>query len=186
MLLVDLHAQAGENGVKAARQRKSKMKKLDKLGVMAQDGMQSKASDDGDAEDTNEKPGDTEKSMQDTRKDLDDASKTENDGEDAQKGDTGGESEKPCEIDKVPEAEKSNADKEIGSRDKQSPDRGDSSLRGESSAASTPNDQSTAPMEKADVVDTRTPKSEKKKRRSKRDKLMPTENNANHPQCDRN
>ncbi|EEC45500.1 predicted protein, partial [Phaeodactylum tricornutum CCAP 1055/1] len=30
---IDLHAQAGENGVKAARQRKSKMKKLDKLGV---------------------------------------------------------------------------------------------------------------------------------------------------------
>ena len=33
---IDLHAQAGENGVKASRQRKSKMKKLDKLGVMAQ------------------------------------------------------------------------------------------------------------------------------------------------------
>ncbi|KAL7447932.1 hypothetical protein ACHAWC_000215, partial [Mediolabrus comicus] len=32
---IDLHAQAGENGVKAAKQRKSRMKKLDKLGVMA-------------------------------------------------------------------------------------------------------------------------------------------------------
>ena len=47
---IDLHAQAGENGVKAARQRKSKMKKLDKLGVMAQDGRKWKASYDGDAE----------------------------------------------------------------------------------------------------------------------------------------
>jgi ATPase subunit of ABC transporter with duplicated ATPase domains len=47
---IDLHAQSGENGVKAARQRKSKMKKLDKLGVMAQDGKKYKASYDGDAE----------------------------------------------------------------------------------------------------------------------------------------
>ena len=47
---IDLHAQAGENGVKAARQRKSKQKKLDKLGVMAQDGKKWKASYDGDAE----------------------------------------------------------------------------------------------------------------------------------------
>ena len=47
---IDLHAQAGENGVKASRQRKSKMKKLDKLGVMAQDGKRWKASYDGDAE----------------------------------------------------------------------------------------------------------------------------------------
>lgn len=47
---IDLHAQAGENGVKAARQRKSRMKKLDKLGVMAQEGKKYKASYDGDAE----------------------------------------------------------------------------------------------------------------------------------------
>jgi ATPase subunit of ABC transporter with duplicated ATPase domains len=47
---IDLHAQAGENGVKAARQRKSKQKKLDKLGVMAQDGKKWKASYDGDAD----------------------------------------------------------------------------------------------------------------------------------------
>lgn len=33
---IDLHSQAGENGVKAARQRKSKMKKLEKVGMMAQ------------------------------------------------------------------------------------------------------------------------------------------------------
>ena len=51
---IDLHAQAGENGVKAARQRKSKMKKLDKLGVMAQDGKRWKASYDGDAEEVDE------------------------------------------------------------------------------------------------------------------------------------
>jgi ATPase subunit of ABC transporter with duplicated ATPase domains len=47
---IDLHAQAGENGVKASKQRKSKMKKLDKLGVMAQDGKRWKASYDGDAD----------------------------------------------------------------------------------------------------------------------------------------
>ena len=51
---IDLHAQAGENGVKAARQRKSKMKKLDKIGVMAQDGKKYKASYDGDAEEVEE------------------------------------------------------------------------------------------------------------------------------------
>lgn len=51
---IDLHAQSGENGVKAARQRKSKMKKLDKLGVMAQDGKRWKASYDGDAEEVEE------------------------------------------------------------------------------------------------------------------------------------
>ena len=51
---IDLHAQAGENGVKASRQRKSKMKKLDKLGVMAQDGKKWKASYDGDAEEVEE------------------------------------------------------------------------------------------------------------------------------------
>ena len=33
---IDLHSQAGENGVKAAKQRKSKMKKLEKVGMMAQ------------------------------------------------------------------------------------------------------------------------------------------------------
>ena len=51
---IDLHAQAGENGVKASRQRKSKMKKLDKLGVMAQEGKRYKASYDGDAEEVEE------------------------------------------------------------------------------------------------------------------------------------
>jgi ATP-binding cassette subfamily F protein 3 len=51
---IDLHAQSGENGVKASRQRKSKMKKLDKLGVMAQDGKKWKASYDGDAEEVEE------------------------------------------------------------------------------------------------------------------------------------
>lgn len=51
---IDLHAQAGENGVKAARQRKSKMKKLDKLGVMSQDGKRYKASYDGDADEVDE------------------------------------------------------------------------------------------------------------------------------------
>mmetsp|Transcript_26430 Transcript_26430/g.62074 ORF Transcript_26430/g.62074 Transcript_26430/m.62074 type:complete len:890 (-) Transcript_26430:2931-5600(-) len=51
---IDLHAQAGENGVKASRQRKSKMKKLDKLGVMAQDGKRWKASYDGDAEEVDD------------------------------------------------------------------------------------------------------------------------------------
>lgn len=51
---IDLHAQAGENGVKASRQRKSKMKKLDKLGIMAQDGKKWKASYDGDAQEVEE------------------------------------------------------------------------------------------------------------------------------------
>lgn len=51
---IDLHSQSGENGVKAARQRKSKMKKLDKLGVMAQEGKKYKASYDGDAEEVEE------------------------------------------------------------------------------------------------------------------------------------
>lgn len=51
---IDLHAQAGENGVKAARQRKSRMKKLEKLGTMAQEGRKYKASYDGDAEEIEE------------------------------------------------------------------------------------------------------------------------------------
>lgn len=51
---IDLHAQSGENGVKASRQRKSKMKKLDKLGVMAQDGKKWKSSDGVDAEEVEE------------------------------------------------------------------------------------------------------------------------------------
>jgi ATPase subunit of ABC transporter with duplicated ATPase domains len=51
---VDLHASAGENGVKAAKQRKSKMKKLDKLGVMAQDGKKWKASSGVEAEEVEE------------------------------------------------------------------------------------------------------------------------------------
>jgi ATP-binding cassette subfamily F protein 3 len=47
---IDLHAhQSGENGVKTARQGKSKMKKPDKLGVMAQEGKKWKASYNGDA-----------------------------------------------------------------------------------------------------------------------------------------
>ena len=57
---IDLHAQAGENGPKASRQRKSKMKKLDKLGVMAQDGKRWKASYDGDAEEVDEVEEDEE------------------------------------------------------------------------------------------------------------------------------
>ena len=52
---IDLHSQAGENGVKAAKQRKSKMKKLDKLGVMAAgEGKKWKASYDGDAAEVEE------------------------------------------------------------------------------------------------------------------------------------
>ena len=52
---VDLHAQAGENGVKAAKQRKSRMKKLEKLGAMAQsEGKKYKASYDGPAEEVEE------------------------------------------------------------------------------------------------------------------------------------
>ena len=51
---IDLHAQAGENGVKAAMQRKSRMKKLDKIGVMAQEGKKYKASYDGDVEEIEE------------------------------------------------------------------------------------------------------------------------------------
>lgn len=59
---IDLHAQAGENGVKAARQRKSRMKKLDKLGVMAAggDGKKFKASYDGEAEEVEEYEEDEE------------------------------------------------------------------------------------------------------------------------------
>ena len=51
---IDKHAESGENGVKASKQRKSKMKKLDKLGVMAQDGKKYKASYDGGAEEVEE------------------------------------------------------------------------------------------------------------------------------------
>lgn len=51
---IDLHSQAGENGVKAARQRKSKMKKLEKVGVMAQEGKKWKASYDGQVEEVEE------------------------------------------------------------------------------------------------------------------------------------
>jgi len=51
---IDLHSQAGENGVKAAKQRKSEMKKLDKVGVMAQDGKRWKASYDNDAQEVEE------------------------------------------------------------------------------------------------------------------------------------
>lgn len=58
---IDLHAQAGENGVKAARQRKSRMKKLDKLGVMAAgEGRKFKASYDGEAEEVEEYEEDEE------------------------------------------------------------------------------------------------------------------------------
>jgi len=51
---IDLHSQAGENGVKAAKQRKSKMKKLEKVGVMANEGKRWKSSYDGDAEEVEE------------------------------------------------------------------------------------------------------------------------------------
>jgi ATP-binding cassette subfamily F protein 3 len=51
---IDLHAQSGENGVKASKQRKSKMKKLDKLGVMAVDGKKWKSSDGVEAEEVEE------------------------------------------------------------------------------------------------------------------------------------
>lgn len=51
---IDLHSQAGENGVKASRQRKSKMKKLEKVGMMNQEGKRWKASYDGDAEEVEE------------------------------------------------------------------------------------------------------------------------------------
>jgi len=51
---IDLHAQAGENGVKAAKQRKSRMKKLEKLGTMAQEGKKYKASYDGPVEEVEE------------------------------------------------------------------------------------------------------------------------------------
>lgn len=51
---IDLHAQSGENGVKAARQRKSRMKKLDKIGMMSQEGKKFKSSYDGDVEEIEE------------------------------------------------------------------------------------------------------------------------------------
>ena len=51
---IDLHAQSGENGVKASKQRKSRMKKLDKLGVMASEGKKFKASYDGEAKEIEE------------------------------------------------------------------------------------------------------------------------------------
>lgn len=51
---IDLHSQAGENGVKAAKQRKSKMKKLEKVGMMNQEGKRWKASYDGVAEEVEE------------------------------------------------------------------------------------------------------------------------------------
>lgn len=58
---IDLHAQAGENGVKASKQRKSRMKKLDKLGVMAAgEGKKFKASYDGEAEEIEEYEEDEE------------------------------------------------------------------------------------------------------------------------------
>ena len=58
---IDLHAESGENGVKAARQRKSRMKKLDKLGVMAaSEGKKFKASYDGEAAEIEEYEEDEE------------------------------------------------------------------------------------------------------------------------------
>ncbi len=58
---IDLHAESGENGVKAARQRKSRMKKLDKLGVMAAgEGKKFKASYDGEAKEIEEYKEDEE------------------------------------------------------------------------------------------------------------------------------
>ena len=47
---IDLRAQSGENRVKAAKQRKSRTKKMDKLRVMAQEGRRYKAYYDGDVE----------------------------------------------------------------------------------------------------------------------------------------
>ena len=58
---IDLHAQSGENGVKASKQRKSRMKKLDKLGVMsAGEGKKFKASDGDIAEEIEEYEEDEE------------------------------------------------------------------------------------------------------------------------------
>jgi len=58
---IDLHAQSGENGVKASKQRKSRMKKLDKLGMMAaSEGKKFKASYDGEAEEIEEYEEDEE------------------------------------------------------------------------------------------------------------------------------
>lgn len=51
---IDLHSQAGENGPKAARQKKSRMKKLEKVGTMNQEGKRWKASDGDDAEEVEE------------------------------------------------------------------------------------------------------------------------------------
>jgi len=51
---IDLHSQAGENGPTASRQRKSRMKKLEKVGMMNQEGKRWKASYDGDAEEVEE------------------------------------------------------------------------------------------------------------------------------------
>jgi ATPase subunit of ABC transporter with duplicated ATPase domains len=51
---IDLHASSGENGVKASKQRKSRMKKLDKLGTMSQEGKKYKASLDGPVEEVEE------------------------------------------------------------------------------------------------------------------------------------
>mmetsp|Transcript_44859 Transcript_44859/g.53930 ORF Transcript_44859/g.53930 Transcript_44859/m.53930 type:complete len:617 (+) Transcript_44859:425-2275(+) len=52
---IDLHSSAGNNGPSAARQRKSRMKKLEKVGVMAQsEGRRYKASYEGKAEEVEE------------------------------------------------------------------------------------------------------------------------------------
>ncbi len=58
---IDLHAKSGENGVKASRQQKSRMKKLDKLGVMAAgEGKKFKASYNGEAKEIEEYKEDEE------------------------------------------------------------------------------------------------------------------------------
>ena len=58
---IDLHAESGENGVKASKQRKSRMKKLDKLGMMAAgEGKKFKASYDGEAKEIEEYEEDEE------------------------------------------------------------------------------------------------------------------------------
>jgi ATP-binding cassette subfamily F protein 3 len=58
---IDLHAESGENGVKALRQHQSRMKKLDKLGVMAAGkGKKFKASYDGEAKEIEEYKEDEE------------------------------------------------------------------------------------------------------------------------------
>ncbi len=58
---IHLHTKSGENSIKASRQQKSQMKKLDKLGVMAAgEGKKFKASYDGEAKEIEEYEEDKE------------------------------------------------------------------------------------------------------------------------------